>query len=120
MLEYKADWYGKSVLKAHPFFASSQTCSGCGHKNEEVKDLKVRTWQCPECGTEHDRDINAAKNLESECIKNKTLAGWVNDNRTLRVQHPDARVAFGDLYETSKSNLFENEVVAANPVVMTS
>jgi len=120
MLEYKADWYSRSILKAHPFFASSQLCSSCGYKNDKVKDLKVRAWQCPECGFEHHRDINAAKNLKSECLKNKTLAGWVNANRTLRGQHPNARVAFGDLCDTSKSNLFENEVVAANPVVSTS
>jgi putative transposase len=62
-LEYKAQWYGREVKKINRFFASSQICSECGHKNEVVKDLSIREWICSECGTKHDRDINAAKNI---------------------------------------------------------
>ncbi|WP_050755997.1 RNA-guided endonuclease TnpB family protein [Halanaerobium praevalens] len=62
MLEYKSKWYDCILHKADRFFASSQTCSECGVKNSKVKDLAVRTWTC-ECGTTHDRDINASKNL---------------------------------------------------------
>ena len=62
-LEYKCEWYGKNLVKIPQYYASSQTCHVCGYKNADVKDLKVREWLCPECGMNHDRDINAAKNI---------------------------------------------------------
>lgn len=62
MLEYKCD----SLIKIDRYFASSQTCFECGYKNEEVKDLSVREWTCPVCGTNHNRDLNAARNIERE------------------------------------------------------
>lgn len=68
-LEHKASQNGKEVVAIGRFYASSQTCSLCGAKNKKVKNLKVREWTCQECGSVHDRDINAAKNIRNETIR---------------------------------------------------
>jgi putative transposase len=62
MLEYKAKLYGRTLVRVDRMFPSSQLCSACGHR-DGPKPLKVRTWTCPDCGTVHDRDLNAAKNI---------------------------------------------------------
>ncbi len=64
MLEYKADWYGKNIIYIGRFAPSSKTCSVCGNIFKELK-LSDRMWICEKCGTEHDRDINAAKNIKN-------------------------------------------------------
>lgn len=67
LLTYKADWYGKNILKVNRFFASSKICSHCHHKLDSLP-LSVRNWACPSCQTHHDRDINAASNIRKQAL----------------------------------------------------
>jgi putative transposase len=62
MTAYKAARYGRRVIIVDRWYPSSKTCSACGYVLAEL-GLKTRMWQCPSCGTRHDRDINAAKNI---------------------------------------------------------
>ena len=71
-LEYKADWYGREIIKIDTWYPSSQICSNCGHKDGK-KALSVREWTCPVCGTHHERDINASINILNEGLRMKTV-----------------------------------------------
>ena len=68
LLEYKCRWYGVNLVKIDRFAPSSKTCGKCGHVYKELK-LSERNWTCPECGTHHDRDLNAARNIKEFGLK---------------------------------------------------
>ncbi|CAI3273934.1 IS200/IS605 family element transposase accessory protein TnpB [Enterococcus cecorum] len=72
-LQYKADWYGREIIKVDTWFPSSQICSECGHKDGK-KSLDIREWTCPICHTHHDRDINASINILTEGLRIQSLA----------------------------------------------
>ena len=72
-LQYKADWYGREIIKVDQWFPSSQICSECGHKDGK-KSLDIREWTCPICHTHHDRDINASINILTEGLRIQSLA----------------------------------------------
>lgn len=72
-LKYKLEEQGKRLVKIDRFFASSQICSCCGYVNKGTKSLSVRAWDCPKCGTHHDRDVNAAINIRNEGMRLVTV-----------------------------------------------
>lgn len=61
-LEYKADWYGRELIKIDQWFPSSKRCGNCGYIVDKLP-LSIREWTCPSCNTRHDRDVNASRNL---------------------------------------------------------
>jgi putative transposase len=79
-LTYKGNWYGKILIEVDRWYPSSKTCSACRHTVEGLR-LDERRWGCPACGSWHDRDVNAARNLLAEGLRQ--LAG--RDDRDLRV-----------------------------------
>lgn len=68
-ISYKSEWNNRQYIKIGRFTKSSQPCNVCGYINSETKDLSVREWICPKCGTVHDRDINAAINILNEGLR---------------------------------------------------
>lgn len=68
MLKYKTEWQGKTYIEVDRFFPSSKTCSNCLNRVDSLS-LDIRSWQCPKCGENHDRDINAAKNIRDEGLR---------------------------------------------------
>ena len=73
-LTYKAEWYGKTILRIGRFEASSKLCNVCGYKNDDLT-LDIREWECPDCKTLHDRDLNAAINVKKIALNNLITAG---------------------------------------------
>lgn len=77
ILEYKLNQIGGKLIKADKFYPSSQLCHVCGYKNTETKDLSIRKWTCPNCHTQHDRDVNAAINLKNYYSTIATMEGAI-------------------------------------------
>ena len=69
VLEYKCKWQNKRLYKVNRYYPSSQVCSVCEYQNKLLKDLSIRSWECPKCGYIHDRDINASINIMFEGLK---------------------------------------------------
>ena len=88
-LEYKAQWYGKEVVRIETFFPSSKTCSCCGHQKSKLR-LDEREWTCSQCNTKHDRDINAATNILQRGIT--ILSSGTDDYRHGAKIRPKKRV----------------------------
>jgi IS605 OrfB family transposase len=84
-LTYKSEWRHKILIEVDRWYASSKTCSNCRHVLDELR-LDVRYWTCPKCKVSHDRDVNAARNLLMEGLRQ--LAA--RDERDLRVDAGDA------------------------------
>ena len=80
-LEYKADWYGRTVIAVDRFYPSSKTCSVCGHLVSKMP-INVREWTCVTCGAIHDRDVNAAKVLRAAGLAVQACGDGVRPSRT--------------------------------------
>jgi putative transposase len=76
MLEYKCDWYGRDLIVVDRWYPSSKTCADCGHAVASLP-LNVREWTCEHCGTVHDRDVNAARNIRAEGLSVLACGGGV-------------------------------------------
>ena len=79
-LEYKCDWYGRTLVKIDRWFPSSKRCGKCGHIVEKLP-LNIREWDCPNCGAHHDRDINAAQNILAVGLAVKVCGANVRPDR---------------------------------------
>jgi putative transposase len=94
MLEYKAARYGRAFARVDRFFPSTRMCSDCGRINDKMA-LNIRTWDCP-CGSHHDRDVNAAKNIKAAGQADfndrgaQVRPGLVPAPRSETVTHPHA------------------------------
>jgi putative transposase len=76
-LSYKAAWRGGHVVVVDRWYPSSKTCSCCGYRLQDLA-LGTRSWTCPECGAHHDRDVNAAVNLNNMAMSSIASAGGGN------------------------------------------
>jgi putative transposase len=85
-LEYKARWYGRTIVKIDRWYPSSKTCSACKYVVEELP-LEIRAWVCPNCGTSHDRDSNAAHNVLTEGLSALNACGGPVRRGEAKVSH---------------------------------
>ena len=102
-LEYKSNWYGRTFHKIDRWYPSSKTCNCCGHKMDTMT-LDIREWACPNCNTHHDRDLNAAKNILDEGLRD--LYGFTSDEladykRGEEVRHASTDAFFCEAFRLS-------------------
>ena len=105
-LKYKCDWYGRDLVVIDRWFPSSKLCSNCGYKYVKLS-LKEREWICPDCGTHHSRDFNAATNIVNE---GKRLIGSRSTEFTLveyplMDEHSEMNLRSNDTMKQEESNL---------------
>jgi putative transposase len=86
-LEYKSSWYGRTFVQVGRWFPSTKRCSACGFVREELP-LSARRWRCPECGVEHDRDVNAAINIRQEGLRILELPRGPREVRRVEGENP--------------------------------
>ena len=110
MLDYKCNFYGKTLVKVDRFFPSSKTCSYCGHKMESMT-LDIRNWTCPNCMTNHDRDWNAAVNIERKGFSDLVGEEFEPLNKGSSVEYIEYRHR-----EVVSPRLFSNEHHLASSV----
>ncbi|WP_414619434.1 RNA-guided endonuclease InsQ/TnpB family protein [Calothrix sp. CCY 0018] len=79
-LEYKCEWYGRTLVKIDRWFPSSKRCGNCGYIVEKLP-LTIREWECPQCGTHHNRDVNAAQNILAAGLAVKVCGANVRPDR---------------------------------------
>jgi putative transposase len=91
-LSYKCQWYGRELVKIDRWFPSSKRCGNCGYIVEKLP-LNIREWTCPNCGTNHDRDLNAAKNILAAGLAVSVCGANVR---------PDSQPSEGQLQKTRK------------------
>ncbi|NEP85429.1 MAG: IS200/IS605 family element transposase accessory protein TnpB [Okeania sp. SIO2C2] len=104
-LEYKADWYGRELIKIDRYFPSSKRCSNCGHIVEKLP-LSVREWECPECNSRHDRDINASINILAAGLAVSVCGA------TVRPEETKSRKAGAKKQKTPNSDVRESRAVS--------
>ena len=92
MLQYKGKWKGCDIIQINQFYPSSKTCSRCNWKKENLK-LSERSWICPKCGTIHDRDINAAKNILTYGLSLKSISSGTEDYKRREVKRGSSRTS---------------------------
>jgi putative transposase len=90
-LAYKCEWYGRELIKIDRWFPSSKRCGNCGHIVDKLP-LNIRDWECPKCGANHDRDINASKNILAAGLAVSVCAANIR---------PDRESSIGQLRKTS-------------------
>ena len=93
-LEYKCQWYGRTLVRIDRWFPSTKRCGHCGHVVDKLP-LDIREWDCPECGTHHDRDINAAHNILAAGLAVIVCGANVR---------PDGHKSIGQLRKASKGD----------------
>ena len=75
--------YGRQFVKVDQFFPSSQLCSECGYRNQDIRGINIKKWTCPHCGSIHQRDINAGKNILREGERLTKMAEELGDEKVL-------------------------------------